>query len=38
MSAKVKKKAVEEETKPKLRIKLKAYDYKVIDTNSLNQP
>jgi len=34
MSAKVKKKAVEEETKPKLRIKLKAYDYKVIDNST----
>jgi len=34
MSAKVKKKAVEEEIKPKLRIKLKAYDYKVIDNST----
>jgi len=34
MSAKVKKKEVEEETKPKLRIKLKAYDYKVIDNST----
>jgi small subunit ribosomal protein S10 len=34
MSAKAKKKAVEEETKPRLRIKLKAYDYKVIDNST----
>ncbi len=34
MSTKVKKKAVEEEIKPKLRIKLKAYDYKVIDNST----
>jgi len=34
MSSKVKKKAVEEEIKPKLRIKLKAYDYKVIDNST----
>jgi len=31
-----KKKAVEQEIKPKLRIKLRAYDYKVID-NSAHQ-
>ena len=29
-----KKKAVEEEVKPKLRIKLKAYDHKVIDNSA----
>ncbi len=34
MPAKAKKKAVEEEIKPKLRIKLKAYDYKVIDNST----
>ncbi|MBZ9577745.1 30S ribosomal protein S10 [Patescibacteria group bacterium] len=35
MPAKAKKKAVEEEEiKPKLRIKLKAYDYKVIDNST----
>ena len=34
MPAKAKKKAVEEEVKPKLRIKLKAYDYKVIDNST----
>ncbi|MFH1656637.1 MAG: 30S ribosomal protein S10 [Candidatus Nealsonbacteria bacterium] len=30
----IKKKEVEEEIKPKLRIKLKAYDYKVIDNSA----
>ncbi len=30
----IKQKAVEEETKPKLRIKLKAYDYKIIDNSA----
>ena len=34
MPAKANKKAVEEEIKPKLRIKLKAYDYKVIDNST----
>jgi len=34
MPAKAKKKAVEEEIKPKIRIKLKAYDYKVIDNST----
>ena len=34
MPAKAKKKAVEQEIKPKLRIKLKAYDYKVIDNSA----
>ncbi len=34
MPAKAKKKAVAEEPKPKLRIKLKAYDYKVIDNSA----
>jgi len=34
MPTKAKKKAVPEEIKPKLRIKLKAYDYKVIDNSA----
>lgn len=34
MPTKAKKKAAEEETKPKLRIKLRAYDYKVIDNSA----
>lgn len=34
MTTKAKKKAVAEETKPKLRIKLKSYDYKVIDNSA----
>lgn len=34
MPAKAKKKAVEQDLKPKLRIKLKAYDYKVIDNSA----
>ncbi len=34
MLAKTKKKEIEKESKPKLRIKLKAYDYKVIDSSA----
>jgi len=34
MPTKAKKKAAPEEIKPKLRIKLKAYDYKVIDNSA----
>ena len=34
MPTKAKKKAVEEEPKSKLRIKLRAYDYKVIDNSA----
>src|SRR4030042_1283131 len=34
MSVKAKKKVVEQKIKPKLRIKLKAYDYKVIDSSA----
>ncbi len=34
MATKAKKKAVEEKIKPRLRIKLKAYDYKVIDNSA----
>ena len=36
MTTKIKKKETEEQTRPKLRIKLRAYDYKVID-NSCKQ-
>jgi len=34
MPAKAKKKTVVEDTKPRLRIKLRAYDYKVIDNSA----
>lgn len=34
MPAKAKKKAVEQEPKPRIRIKLRAYDYKVIDNSA----